>query len=229
MKGQRFLQSNAPGARRLSSQRVLDFLLASIALLLLAPLMVVITIGILLESRGPTFFCQTRIGQGGKRFCMYKFRKFRADAGQAGSPLTLDQDPRMTEVGRLLMKTKFDELPQLWNVIRGDMAIVGPRPESLAFADCFEDGWEELLEYKPGLLGPCQIIFRNEAATFPSGADVNEFYRTVLFPLKARIDLDYFRSRSIPSDIGIMFKGFLAICGWNSFAKPNHKHVQHRA
>jgi lipopolysaccharide/colanic/teichoic acid biosynthesis glycosyltransferase len=160
---------------------------------------------------------------------MYKFRKFHVDAGQAGCPLTLEQDPRMTRVGRLLMKTKLDELPQFWNVIKGDMAIVGPRPESLAFADCFHNGWEELLRYKPGLVGPCQIIFRNEAAAFPKGVDVDEFYRAVVFPLKARIDLDYFRSRSLASDVVIMIRSFLAICGWASAASAGLRQVERRA
>ena len=197
-------------------RRASDILLAGLALLLLAPLMLAIVLAIRLESPGSAFFCQIRLGQGGRPFRMYKFRKFHAGAGQAGSPLTLAQDPRMTRVGRLLMKTKLDELPQLWNVLRGDMAVVGPRPESLAFADCFENGWSEVLRYRPGLIGPCQIVFRNEAAAFPEGADVREFYRTVLFPLKARIDLDYFRSRSLVSDVGIMLGAFLAICGWRS-------------
>ena len=232
MNGQGFFTAATAAA---AFRRAVDILLAGIAMLVLAPLLLVIALAIWLESGGPTLFRQTRLGQGGKRFVMYKFRKFHADAGQAGSPLTLEQDPRMTRVGRLLMKTKCDELPQLWNVLGGDMAIVGPRPESLAFADCFENGWQELLVHKPGLLGPCQILFRNEAAAFPKGADVNEFYRTVLFPLKARIDLDYFRSRSLASDFGIMARGFLAICGWipestaGSLRVEGGLHVERRA
>jgi lipopolysaccharide/colanic/teichoic acid biosynthesis glycosyltransferase len=229
MNRQGFSGAPVPETTGASFRRAVDVLIAGIALLLLAPLMLAIAIAIWLESGRPTFFCQTRIGQGGRLFRMYKFRKFHADAGRAGSPLTLEQDPRMTRVGRVLMKTKFDELPQLWNVIKGDMAIVGPRPESLAFADCFEDGWQELLRYKPGLIGPCQIIFRNEAAVFPKGVDVSEFYRAVVFPLKARIDLDYFRSRSLASDVVIMVRSFLAICGWASAASAGLTHVERRA
>lgn len=225
MNGQGFLERPVLETAGGSYRRGVDVLFAGIALLLLAPLMLAIAIAIWLESRGPMLFCQTRIGQRGRRFLMYKFRKFHADAGSTGSPLTLEQDPRLTVVGSFLMETKLDELPQLWNVFIGDMAIVGPRPESLAFADCFANGWEEVLEHKPGLLGPCQIMFRNEAAAFPSGADVNEFYRTVLFPLKARVDLDYFRNRSLSSDCGIMIRGFLAVCGWAPPANTGLRHI----
>lgn len=229
MNGQGFLRLPVAETTQTWLRRAADILLAGTALLLLAPLMLLITIAIWLESGQPTLFCQTRLGEGGRRFRMYKFRKFHVDAGQTGCPLTLEQDPRMTQVGRLLMKTKLDELPQFWNVIKGDMAIVGPRPESLAFADCFHNGWEELLRYKPGLVGPCQIIFRNEAAAFPKGVDVNEFYRTVVFPLKARIDLDYFRSRSLASDVVVMIRSFLAICGWASAAEADLRQVERRA
>jgi lipopolysaccharide/colanic/teichoic acid biosynthesis glycosyltransferase len=209
---------DAPEPRRSKTwdarlRRGVDIVAAGLALALFAPLMLTIAVAVRLESRGPVFFRQTRIGQGGRRFGMYKFRKFHIDAGEAGSPLTLERDPRLTQVGRLLMATKFDELPQFWNVLRGDMAIVGPRPESLAFSDCFKDGWEELLHHKPGLLGPCQIVFRNEAAVFPNGADAETYYRAVLFPTKARIDVDYFRDRNLASDAGIILRGVLAICG----------------
>ncbi len=145
---------------------------------------------------------------------MYKFRKFHADAGIAGCPLTLKKDPRLTFVGSILAATKLDELPQLWNVLRGDMSIVGPRPESLAFADCFQNGWEELLRFKPGLIGPSQIIFRNEADAFPGDVAPDLFYRTVLFPLKASIDLEYFKSRTLTRDFIIVLRGAMAVGGY---------------
>jgi lipopolysaccharide/colanic/teichoic acid biosynthesis glycosyltransferase len=203
----------ARGSMGMSLERAFDVLVAIVAILVLGPLMLVIALAVRLESPGPVFFCQTRIGRGGRRFGMYKFRKFHRNAGNSGSPLTLHKDPRLTRVGAALMATKLDELPQLWNVIRGDMAIVGPRPESLAFADCFQDGREELLRYKPGLLGPCQIMFRNETAALPSGGDADQFYREVLFPQKAQIDLRYFESRTFASDILIIVRGVLAVCG----------------
>lgn len=194
-------------------RRALDICLVCLAVLVLGPLLLLVAAAVWLESGGPVLFCQVRIGKGGRHFCMYKFRKFHADAGTAGSPLTLKKDHRLTFVGSILAATKIDELPQLWNVLRGDMAIVGPRPESLAFADCFHNGWEDLLRFKPGLIGPSQIMFRNEADLFPSDVAPDLFYRTVLFPLKARIDLEYFERRTLAEDIIIMLRGALAVGG----------------
>lgn len=195
-------------------RRALDICLICLAVLFLGPLLLLVAAAVWLESRGPILFCQVRIGKGGRHFCMYKFRKFHADAGIAGCPLTLKKDPRLTFVGSILAATKLDELPQLWNVLRGDMSIVGPRPESLAFADCFQNGWEELLRFKPGLIGPSQIIFRNEADAFPGDVAPDLFYRTVLFPLKASIDLEYFKSRTLTRDFIIVLRGAMAVGGY---------------
>jgi lipopolysaccharide/colanic/teichoic acid biosynthesis glycosyltransferase len=117
----------------------------------------------------------------------------------------------MTVVGRALRATKLDELPQFWNVLRGDMSIVGPRPETVAFADCFVGGIERILVHKPGIFGPSQIIFRNESALFPPDSDLCAYYRAFLFPAKARIDLEYYQHRTLVRDIGWMGRGVLAI------------------
>ena len=102
----------------------------------------------------------------------------------------------------MLAATKLDELPQLWNVLRGDMSLVGPRPESLAFSDCFRNGFEKIHKHKPGIFGPCQVLFRNESRLYPAGVAAVEFYRHVLFPTKAKIDLAYFEHRTLVSDLG---------------------------
>lgn len=196
------------------ARRAFDLAVAAGALALTAPLMLAIAAAVRLETPGPVLFGQVRLGRNGRPFVMYKFRKFRADAGTQGCPLTMRDDARMTGVGRILMRTKLDELPQLWNVLRGDMAVVGPRPESLPFADCFRDGFEALLEHRPGLLGPSQILFRDEAALYATGsADAPRFYRSVLFPAKARIDLAYLRRRTLASDARLVLQGVAAVCG----------------
>ena len=141
-------ENEGPGIAAERLRRALDICLACLAALILGPLLLLVAAAVWLESGGPLLFCQVRIGKGGRHFCMYKFRKFHADAGDAGSPLTLKKDHRLTFVGSILAATKIDELPQLWNVLRGDMSIVGPRPESLAFADCFHNGWDDLLRFK---------------------------------------------------------------------------------
>ena len=196
------------------ARRILDVVIASTGLILLAPLMLVVAIAILLEGGRPLFFSQARIGWKGKAFRMHKFRKFRADIGTDGSPLTAKNDQRMTTVGTFLARSKLDELPQLWNVLRGEMSIVGPRPESLAFADCFSDSYRGLLEHRPGILGPSQVLFRNECEMFPANIDAREFYRAVLFPYKAETDLSYYRTRTILSDLEWIVRGVLAVAGW---------------
>jgi lipopolysaccharide/colanic/teichoic acid biosynthesis glycosyltransferase len=198
-------------------RRALDVAIALAGLVAFAPAMLTIAVMIRLDSPGPVFFRQIRLGRQGQHFHLYKFRKFRRDAHRTGGAVTLKDDPRMTRVGRILERTKLDELPQLWNVLVGDMSMVGPRPETLDFADCFDDDFRGVLDYTPGLLGPCQAIFRNESFFYPADRDPHEFYRTVLFPVKARIDLLYFSRRTVVSDIGWMIRCALAVVGFPVF------------
>ena len=206
----RFVSNPAHGLAR----RSIDLAVAGAALIVFAPLMLLIAGALLLEGGGSILFAQTRMVAGGQPFRMYKFRKFGVNCDSQGLALTVVGDSRMTTVGRFLAATKFDELPQLWNVLKGEMAIVGPRPESMAFADCFRGGLEAVLQYKPGLLGPTQVLFRHEAHFFPRSADPILFYREVMFPAKARLDLSYYPQRTIVSDIVWMARGVLAVVGW---------------
>ena len=119
----------------------------------------------------------------------------------------------MTRVGRVLERTKLDELPQLWNILIGDMAIVGPRPESLAFADCFSNRYLNVLKFKPGIFGPCQVVFRDEGRLYSVGCKPEQYYSSVLFPLKAHADLAYFTHRTIRSDLRCVLHGTLAVVG----------------
>jgi len=183
-------------------RRALDIVGSGAAMVVLAPIALVVALAIWIEGGRPILFLQLRLGQNGRPFRMYKFRKFRADCDDRGCPLTMQDDGRLTRVGRVLAASKLDELPQLWNVLRGDMALVGPRPESLAFADCFRNGFERIHEHKPGLFGPCQVLFRDESKLYPSGVAAVDFYRQVLFPAKAEIDLAYFSRRTVVSDFG---------------------------
>ena len=199
-------------------RRFLDIVVALLALVVLAPALAVVALAICIEGGPPIFFSQTRLGQGGRHFQLHKFRKFRPQQEMPGPAVTVRGDPRMTRVGRLLERTKLDELPQLWNVLKGDMALVGPRPESLAFRDCFSGEYQGVLDHKPGLFGPCQVVFRNEGCLYESGRDPEEFYRDVLFPLKARVDLMYFGRRSLSSDLSLLVCGVLAVCGWSPFS-----------
>ena len=188
-------------------RRALDILGAGVAVSVLAPVMPIVTLAIWIESGRPILFSQLRLGQNGRPFRMYKFRKFRPDCDNHGCPLTVERDSRLTAIGRVLAASKLDELPQLWNVLRGDMSLVGPRPESLAFTDCFRNGFEKIHEHKPGLFGPCQVMFRHESKLYPPGVAAVEFYRQVLFPAKAEIDIGYFSRRTLVSDLGWILRG----------------------
>ena len=195
-------------------RRAIDILGAGVAVSVLAPVMPIVTLAIWIEGGRPILFSQLRLGLNGRPFRMYKFRKFGPDCGSDGCPLTVEGDGRLTMIGRVLDVSKLDELPQLWNVARGDMALVGPRPESLAFADCFTNGFEKILEYKPGLFGPCQVVFRHESKLYPAGSAAVKFYRQVLFPAKAKIDLAYFARRTLASDLGwILRAGWMIVAG----------------
>ena len=127
----------APDGLRFDARRGFDCLVALVALVCLTPVLAIIAIAIWIDSDGPIFFSQTRLGRGARHFRLHKFRKFHERDQPGGLAVTLRSDPRMTRVGRVLERTKLDELPQLWNILVGEMALVGPRPESLAFADCF--------------------------------------------------------------------------------------------
>lgn len=195
-------------------RRLLDVVLAGAAFIVCGPVMIVIGLVILVSDGRPIFFSQRRLGLEGRHFQIYKFRKFFKQHGASGCPLTVRSDERLTPFGRILARTKLDELPQLWNVLRGDMSIIGPRPESLNFADCFIGPYRDLLKYKPGIFGPSQVSFRNECSFFPAGTDPTHFYREVLFPVKAQLDLSYYSNRTIKSDLVWLVRAALAVIGW---------------
>lgn len=192
--------------------RAIDIVLAVLGLVTLAPLLLLIMVAVVVESGFPIFFAQTRMGRDGRPFRMYKFRKFPASCA-GGCPLTLQNDTRMTRVGSFLARTKLDEMPQLYNIIRGDMAIVGPRPESMAFAGCFTGIMRRLLDHRPGIFGPSQVAFRNECALYPAGTDPVQFYCDTLFPSKAALDLSYYAHRTVWADLAWIVRGVLAVFG----------------
>jgi lipopolysaccharide/colanic/teichoic acid biosynthesis glycosyltransferase len=206
--------------------RTLDVCISVAALFLLAPLMILVALAIWIDSGRPIFFSQVRVGQGGRHFRLYKFRKFRPNQGGLGHAVTLQNDPRLTPLGSVLAWTKLDELPQLWNVLTADMSIVGPRPETLEFADCFRGSYRKVLDYKPGIFGPNQVFFRNESLLYTEMCDPQQFYREVLFPLKARVDLTYFPSRNLFLDIAWIFRGVLAIFGLRSCPRESVRWIE---
>lgn len=197
-----------------ASRRIFDVVAAAAGLIALAPLMLLIAFAVYAESRGPIFFSQVRLGERGRHFRMHKFRKFHERGSTRSTAVTVQDDDRMTRVGRLLARSKLDEVPQLWNVLVGDMSFVGPRPESLAFADCFGERYRAVLDFRPGIFGPNQVLFRNECSFYRDGIDPEQFYRDVLFPMKADADLAYFPHRTMRRDLAWIVRGMFAVLGF---------------
>ena len=184
--------------------------------------MLFIALVIRLESPGPTFFRQKRIGKNGKPFYLLKFRKMMQNMSKQGPMLTGRFDPRLTQVGRFLERTKLDELPQLFNVLRGDMSVVGPRPEVPKFTQYYEERWEIVLTVKPGLIGLNQVYLRNESELFPPDCeDVEQYYIDSILPDKLEVDIEYIRRRNVLFDLRILLQSiWVTIFGtvtWRSF------------
>jgi len=187
-------------------KRNFDIIVAIVGLIVATPVMFVIAILLKIDSPGDVLFSQNRLGKNGRLFKIHKFRKFPQDWGTKGSGVTTQNDVRMTSFGAFLERTKLDELPQLWNILVGEMSFVGPRPESTAYQDLFAGEFEKLLEFTPGIFGPNQIAYRNESEMYPQNRDPDEFYREVLFPAKAKADINYFSKPNLISDFWWMVK-----------------------
>jgi lipopolysaccharide/colanic/teichoic acid biosynthesis glycosyltransferase len=192
----------------LALKRGLDFVVASFLLALFSPLLLVIAVAIVADSRGTVLYRCRRVGRHGRELSMLKFRKMRRDAD--GPRLTVAGDVRFTRVGKLLARTKLDELPQLWHVVRGQMSLVGPRPEDPHFVALHEQAYHEILSVRPGLTGLTQLAFVDEASVLgPGSPDVAYLQR--LLPQKLALDRLYVGRRSIGVDVAILWWTFLAV------------------
>ena len=187
--------------------RALDLIVASFGLLVSSPLWLMIAIAIKIESRGPVFYRARRAGISGREFDMFKFRKM--PNGAAGPKVTVAGDARLTATGRFLAKSKLDELPQLVNVLRGEMALVGPRPEDPFYVGLYPEQFARILTVKPGITGLTQIQYRDESSLL--GADFENRYRNELLPEKISIDMLYADRRSITLDMRILTWTMVAI------------------
>jgi lipopolysaccharide/colanic/teichoic acid biosynthesis glycosyltransferase len=197
--------------RDLSVKRMLDLALAGTALLVSAPLFTIAAVAIKLDSRGPVLFRQTRVGRDRRPIETLKLRTMTAGADRAGSHLTAHRDARVTRVGHWLRRTKLDELPQLWNVVRGDMSLVGPRPEVPRFVATYRPEWEALFSVKPGITDLASIAFRDEEQVLAGARDHERAYREVVMPLKLALALEGVRESSVRYDLGILARTALAI------------------
>ncbi len=191
-----------------------DVGVSAAGLLLLSPLFAMISLAILAAEGTPVLFRQERIGHRGKPFRMLKFRTMVRDADQLGRPLTVGRDARVTRIGYWLRKSKLDELPQLINVLRGQMSLVGPRPEVPAFVALYAPEHRKVLDLIPGITDPASITYRDESELLASGPDPELTYVKTIMPDKIRINLEYAKHATLWSDIRVLIRTLMVIPGW---------------
>jgi lipopolysaccharide/colanic/teichoic acid biosynthesis glycosyltransferase len=194
------------------AKRGFDLFLAIPGFLLLAPLFYLVALGIKLDSPGPVFFRQERVGLGGKIFRLVKFRSMRADAEKLGSQLTVGRDPRITKFGAMLRATKVDELPQLFNVLNGDMSLVGPRPEVFRYVVFYTPEQRKVLELLPGITDPASLKYRHENDILAQVPDPENCYIHKIMPEKIEINLAYARQAGLGSDLKVVMKTIACLC-----------------
>ena len=190
-------------------KRGFDIFVSLIGLILLCPFFLAIAIFIKLDSKGPVFFRQVRIGKNGRPFPMLKFRTMVEAKHWAGPPLSPKNDPRVTDLGAILRRFKINELPQLINVLKGDMSFVGPRPEIPEIVRLYSHEQLKILSVKPGIVGPSQIRMRNEEELYAQDVDPKEYYLKYILPEKLNIDLEYLETSSFLKDLGYLVQGVL--------------------
>lgn len=181
-------------------KRMFDFTVAAVGLLVLSPLMLCVAFLIKVDSPGPIFFKQERVGKGFRPFLIYKFRTMIEDASQRGSSITVGADPRITRIGRFLRRTKFDELPQIINVLKGEMSLVGPRPEVAKYVELFRADYEEILSIRPGITDLASIKYEDEADLLGRSANPEEEYLRRVLPDKLKLAKEYVNRSSFLFD-----------------------------
>ena len=187
-------------------KRPFDLIFSFVGISLFLPMGALIALIIKIEDGGPIFYIQERVGQGGRHFKMIKFRTMIRDADKIGSAITIGNDSRITRVGRWLRRFKLDEFPQLFNVLKGEMSFVGPRPEVPKYVTLYNDTEREVLNLVPGITDPASIIYRNENEILGKFGDPEKHYVEKIMPDKIRINLEYAKKANFLSDIFVILK-----------------------
>lgn len=187
-------------------KRIFDIVFSSFGLILFSPLFIVIAMLIKLDSRGNVFYKQSRVGLGDKDFSLLKFRSMRIDSDKQGLLTVSDRDDRITPVGRFLRKYKLDELPQLINILSGDMSFVGPRPEVRKYVMLYNEDQKQVLEVRPGLTDYASLEYINENEILGRSDDPEKTYIDEIMPAKLELNQKYIREQSFGTDLGIILK-----------------------
>src|SRR4249920_1235350 len=187
-------------------KRAFDVVVAGVGLVLLSPLLLFVALWIKLDSHGPILFRQERIGQGFRPFLIYKFRTMVPNASEIGSAITIGMDPRITRVGRWLRKTKIDELPQLINILKGEMSLVGPRPEVSRYVEMFRPDYEEILKLRPGITDLASLKYQDESEWLSKFDHPEREYVAHVLPEKIKLAKEYVQRTSMAVDIALILK-----------------------
>lgn len=203
-----------------NTRRMLDVFCAAAGLLILSPLLAAIALAIKLQDAGPVLYSQWRVGRNFRPFRLHKFRSMVPDADRLGRLLTAPRDHRLTPLGRILRRCKLDELPQLLNVVKGDMQLVGARPEVDRYVRMFPEEYAAILRDRPGITDPASLAFRHEDRLFGAG-DVEQEYVERILPAKLKISLDYARRRDMGSDLVVILGTLLGATRLPAWMKTN--------
>jgi len=185
-------------------KRLFDFCCSLFGLIILSPLLILISLIIKITSRGPVLFFQTRVGKDGNDFVLVKFRSMIVNHNLR-STVTTRGDSRITKVGAILRKYKLDELPELWNVLKGEMSLVGPRPDVRGYADKLIGRDRDILKMRPGITGIASLKYANEEEILDKQSDPQTYNDEIIFPDKIKLNLDYYENQSLWLDIKIIF------------------------
>lgn len=187
-------------------KRVCDFILSLIGIIVLSPIFIIVSIAIKLDSKGKILFLQKRVGRYGKEFDIYKFRTMVSDAERLGKQITVGNDNRITKVGAFLRKYKIDELPQLFNVLKGDMSLVGPRPEVPKYVKLYSDEQKKVLNVRPGITDMASLRYKDENEILGKVDNPEEYYINVIMKDKLKLNLEYIEKSNIFFDLYLIIK-----------------------
>ena len=204
-------------------KRIFDIVFSALGLVILSPLLLIVALAIAATSEDSFFYIQNRVGKNGKIFRMIKFRTMRIDSDKTGLFITAKNDPQITVIGKILRRTKLDELPELWNVLVGDMSLVGPRPEVPKYVKYYKPEWERVLSVRPGITDLATLPFRDEESVLLGAQDIERAYIDIVVPIKMNLALEYVDRRSFWLDFKILFLTVWGITLGRFFAKPSEE------
>ncbi len=187
-------------------KRIFDFLVSLMGIIILLPVFIIVSIAIKIDSKGNILFLQKRVGRYGKEFNIYKFRTMVTDAEKLGKQITVGNDNRITKVGAFLRKTKIDELPQLFNVLKGDMSLVGPRPEVPKYVSLYTEEQRKVLDIRPGITDMASLRYRDENEILGKVDNPEEYYINIIMKDKLSLNLEYIQKSNVFFDIFLIVK-----------------------